>query len=117
MQRFVRTPDQATYVVGQFACEGESRLYLARLLLRRAVDEAFVAAVERALFDSPVDWSHVDLELSAIADPAKRLEKLRGFVARAPDDASGTIRLCRALVKAGLADEALLHARRLYERG
>jgi tetratricopeptide (TPR) repeat protein len=117
MQRFVRTPDEATYVVNQFVCQGESRLYLARLLLRRAVDEAFVAAVQRALFDSPVDWSQADLELTAILDPAKRLEKLRGYAARAPDDANGTIRLCRALAKAGLADEALLHARRLHERG
>ncbi len=117
MQRYVRTPDDAGWVVGQFACQGESRLYLARLLLRRAVDEAFVTAVERALFTDPVAWSEVDLELSAIADPAKRLEKLRGYVARAPDDSNGTIRLCQALVKAGLANEALLHARRLHERG
>ena len=117
MQRFVRTPDDATYVVNQFVCQGESRLYLARLLLRRAVDEAFIAAVQGALFDSPMEWAQVDLELSGIVDPAKRLEKLRGFAARAPDDANGTIRLCRALAKAGLNDEALLYARRLHERG
>ncbi|MBI5542561.1 MAG: VWA domain-containing protein [Deltaproteobacteria bacterium] len=117
MQRYVRTPDDATYVVGQFACQGESRMYLARLLLRRAVDEAFIAAVQSALFESPVEWAQADLELSAIADPAKRLERLRGFVARAPDDANGTIRLCRALVKVGATEEALLHARRLHERG
>jgi tetratricopeptide (TPR) repeat protein len=117
MQAHVRTPEEATYVMDQFVCQGESRLYLARLLLRRAVDESFIAAVERALFESSVDWERADLELSGIVDPAKRLEKLRSFVTRAPDDANGTIRLCRALVKAGLTDEALLHARRLHERG
>jgi len=117
MQRHVRTPDDASYVVGRFACEGESRLYLARLLLRRAVDEAFIAAVERALFSGQVRWTEVDLELSAISDPGKRLEKLRAYAARAPDDANGTIRLCRALAKAGLTDEALLNARRLHDRG
>jgi len=117
MQRYVRTPDDAGYVVNQFACEGESRLYLARLLLRRAVDEAFITAVERALFSGQVRWNEVDLELSAISDPNKRLEKLRAYAARDPDDANGTIRLCRALAKAGLADEALLNARRLHERG
>lgn len=117
LQRFVRTPAEASYVLGQFSCQGESRLYLARLLLRRAVDEQFVAAVEGALFESAVDWSEVDLELSAVADPAKRLDKLRGWVARAPDDPNGTIRLIRGLVKSGNAEEALLHARRLHERG
>lgn len=117
MQRSVRTPDDASYVVNQFACEGESRLYLARLLLRRAVDEPFISAVERALFAGQVNWTEVDLELSAISDPAKRLERLRAYAARAPDDPNGTIRLCRALAKAGLADEALLNARRLHDRG
>jgi len=117
MQRYVRTPDDASYVVNQFTCEGESRLYLARLLLRRAVDEPFITAVERALFSGQVRWNEVDLELSSISDPNKRLERLRAYAARAPDDANGTIRLCRALAKAGLADEALLNARRLHERG
>ncbi len=117
MQRHVRTPEDATWVINQFACQGESRLYLARLLLRRAVDERFITAVQGALFEGPVNWAEVDLELSAIADPAKRLEKLRGYSTRAPDDANGTIRLCRALAKAGQVDEALLQARRLHERG
>ncbi|HEY3448074.1 MAG TPA: VIT domain-containing protein [Myxococcales bacterium] len=117
MQRFVRTPADASHVLSQFACQAESRRYLARLLLRRAVDETFVAAVERSLFDAPVDWTKVDLELSEIADAAKRLERLRAMAALAPDDANGTVRLCRALAKAGLAEEALLHARRLHERG
>ena len=63
MQRYVRTPDDATYVVNQFVCQGDARLYLARLLLRRAVDEPFITAVERALFAGPVDWQEVDLEL------------------------------------------------------
>jgi len=117
MQRYVRTPDDAAYVVNQFSCEGESRLYLARLLLRRAVDEAFISSVERALFSGQVRWNEVDLELSAISDPNKRLERLRAYAARAPDDPNGTIRLCRALAKAGQADEALLNARRLHERG
>ena len=117
MQRHVRTPEDATYIVNQFVCQGESRHYLARLLLRRAVDEAFIAAVQRALFEGPVDWAQADLELSGIVDPAKRLERLRTLVAQTPNDAQGTIRLCRALAKAGLADEALLHARRLHERG
>lgn len=117
MQRYVRTPDDATFVVNQFTCQGEARHYLARLLLRRAVDEAFITAVQRALFAGPVDWVEVDLELSAISDPAKRLEKLRGYSTRAPDDANGTLRLCRALAKASLMEEALLQARRLRERG
>lgn len=117
LQSHVRTPEEATYVINQFACQGESRLYLARLLLRRAVDEPFISAVQNALFEGPVNWAEVDLELSAIADPAKRIERLRALSNRAPDDANGTIRLCRALAKAGLVDEALLQARRLHERG
>jgi len=117
MQRHVRTPDDAAHVMGQLACQGESRLYLARLLLRRSVDEAFTAAVQRAIFGSSVNWAQVDLDLQAIADPARRLETLRGWVARAPGDSNGTIRLCRALAKAGQADEALAQARRLHERG
>ena len=75
------------------------------------------SSVQRALFAGPVDWAEVDLELTEILDPAKRLETLRAYSTRAPDDANGTIRLCRALAKAGLTAEALQHARRLHERG
>jgi len=117
LERRVQTPLDAAYVVNQFRCQAESRRFVARLLLRRAVDDAFTSAVEHALFESPVDWAQVDVELAGISDAKRRLEKLRTYVNRAPDEADGMVRLARALARAGRVDEALLQARRLHERG
>lgn len=117
LQRHLHSPEDAVAALGQIGCRGEARRYLARLLLRRAVDERMVAAVESAFFGSRVDWAKLDLELSGIADPARRMSRLRLAIAQSPEDPEGTVRLCKALLKSGNRTEALLHARRLRDQG
>lgn len=117
MQRRVDSEGAAGVVLAHFASRPEVQKHLAKLILRRAVDPRLVAAVERALFGSAVDWAKVDLELSEIADPTQRIEKLRVHMAKAPEDPNGGMRLVRLLVAAGKKDEALSLGRRLRDDG
>jgi tetratricopeptide (TPR) repeat protein len=117
MQRFILAEDGATVVLTWFRAIPESQKQLARWIMRRAVDTRLILAVDRVLFGTGVDWPQVDAELASIADPDKRLVRLREHVARSPEDAEGIIRLCRLLARSGRGDEALVQAHRLKERG
>jgi tetratricopeptide (TPR) repeat protein len=90
---------------------------VAKLILRRAVDERMVAAVEEVLFGAGVDWIDADRILSEIEDVDERVAKLRELMARAPDDPNGIIRLVELLASTGRVDEALGMGRRLRDRG
>jgi tetratricopeptide (TPR) repeat protein len=117
LQMHLRTAGDVETVLGHFTGRAEVQKFLARLILRRAVDAELVGAVERAIFGVEVRWADVDLELSGIADPDKRIALLRAELARAPEDPNGIIRLVRLLARAGHVEEALDHGRRLRDRG
>jgi len=117
LQRVIRDSYTATQVLAYFGSQQESQKYLARLILRRAVDPGMVLAVERELFGSRMDWQAIDQELASVENPGTRLAQLRTHVARAPDDANGTIRLCLLLARTDHVAEALTLARRLREQG
>jgi len=93
----------------------DARFYLARVLLRRNAGDALALAIEQRLFGTRVPWDKVDLELSAIGNVENRLARLKEYLARAPNDPAGGIRLVKLLARAGHADEALLFSRKLKE--
>jgi Ca-activated chloride channel family protein len=95
----------------------EARFYLARVLLRRNAGDALAAAIEQRLFGTRVAWDKVDLELSAVANLDTRVARLKDYVARAPDDPAGGMRLVKLLARAGKTDEALLFSRKLKAAG
>jgi len=117
LEKHVDNEGAVGVVLGHFRARPEVEKFLAKLILRRSVDPRMVAAVERVLFGSPVSWDKAELELSAIADLDKRIEKLREYIARAPEDPNGGIRLVKLLVEAGHKDEALAIGRRLRDQG
>jgi Ca-activated chloride channel family protein len=104
-------------VLDRFVERPEVQKYLAKLILRRAVDQRLAAAVESVLFGSTVRWSEVDRKLSEVEKIDERIAKLRESVARAPDDPNGTMRLVRLLVQADKKDEAVALGRRLRDQG
>ena len=95
----------------------EARFYLARVLLRRNAGDALAAAIEQRLFGTRMAWDKVDLELSAVANLETRVARLKDYVARAPDDPAGGMRLVKLLARAGKTDEALLFSRKLKSAG
>ena len=95
----------------------EARFYLARVLLRRNAGDALSAAIEQRLFGTRVAWDKVDLELSAVANLETRVARLKDYVARAPDDPAGGMRLVKLLARAGKTEEALLFSRKLKAAG
>lgn len=117
LQKRIDGEGSATVVLSHFAGRPEVQKFLAKLILRRAVDPRLVAAVERALFGSKVDWAKLDLELSEIDDVHKRIEKVREASLKAPDDPNGGARLVKLLVEANQKDEAVALGRRLRDQG
>lgn len=117
MQARVSDAAGARQVLGMFDDRPEVRKHLAKLMLRRSVDENIVRAIEETLFGRAVDWNLVDLQLQAVETPEARLELLRQAIARAPEDPNGDIRLVGALVEAGKRDEAVALGRRLRDQG
>jgi Ca-activated chloride channel homolog len=117
MQRQVDSAAGVEVILRHFGTRPEVQKFLAKLVLRRAVDVAMVTSVEKMLFGSAVDWNEVDLELQAIEDPEKRLTKLREYAARAPADPNGGIRLVRLLIAGNHRDEALALGTRLRDQG
>ncbi|MBI5525918.1 MAG: VWA domain-containing protein [Deltaproteobacteria bacterium] len=105
------------HVLRAFASDRETQVFLARLVLRRTVDERVVAVVEKVLFGDDLNWANVDNELAALRDVDARVERLRQIMARAPSDPKGIIRLVRLLVEAGRMGDALAEARRLRDTG
>jgi Ca-activated chloride channel family protein len=108
---------QVTEVFNVLAPRPEARFYLARVLLRRNAGDALANAIEARLFGTRVAWDKVDLELSAVANLDTRLSRLKDYVARAPDDPAGGMRLVRLLARAGKTGEALLFSRKLKAAG
>lgn len=106
-----------TAVLQHFQSRPQVQRFVAKLIVRRTVDEQVVFAVQRALFGSAVMWDDVDRKLMEIESPADRIAKLREYVAREPDDPQGQIRLVEHLAAAGDLDQALNLGRRLRERG
>ena len=90
---------------------------MARVLLRRNAGDALALAIEQRLFGTCVPWDKVDLELSAIGNVETRIVRLKEYLARAPNDPAGGMRLVRLLARAGHADEALLFSRKLKAAG
>ncbi|MBK7581575.1 MAG: hypothetical protein IPI67_15360 [Myxococcales bacterium] len=117
MQRRVDGEASATVVLSHFSGRPEVQKFLAKLLLRRAVDARLVAAVERALFGTAVDWVKLDLDLSELEDVEKRISKVREAIAKAPEDPNGGVRLVKLLVEADKKDEAVALGRRLRDQG
>lgn len=117
LQAKVDTPEAANTVLGFFRPRPDVQKFVAKLILRRSVNPALTAAVEQQLFGNRVSWSDVDRQLSEITDVDKRITKLKEFMARAPEDPNGDIRLVKLLSLAGRKDEALAHGRRLRDRG
>lgn len=116
LQRRVRTASDAETILSRFSDRPFVQKFVAKLILRRSIDPALTAAVERALY-KPVDWVELDLKLQAIAAPPERLAKLREMLSATPSDPRGSLRLVRALLEAGQRDEALTIGRKLREDG
>lgn len=114
---YVNNEAEVAEVFGFLAPRPEARFYLARVLLRRNAGDALAGAIEQRLFGARVAWDKVDLELSAVANLDTRVERLKSYVARAPDDPAGGLRLVKLLARAGKGDEALLFSRKLKAAG
>jgi tetratricopeptide (TPR) repeat protein len=117
IQQKIDTEQGAEIALSHFAQDPAAEEFLARTLLRRVVDVRIAAAVSRVLFGGRVDWAKVDRELLDIADPAKRLLKLRATMLEAPGDPAGEVRLVKMLARTGDFAEALGYGRRLRDRG
>jgi tetratricopeptide (TPR) repeat protein len=117
MQRHIQNEGDVGVVLHAFDGWPEVQQHLARLILRRAVDVRMIQAVERVLFRDRIQWVNVDLELAALPDVARRIERLRQVLARAPDDPEGVLRLVHLLASAGQTQEALILGRRLRDAG
>ncbi len=117
LQAHVDSEAGARIVLGHFAARPDVQQWVARLILRRTVDERVVAAIQGVLFGRSIDWNLIDIELSEIEDVDARIARLREAMARAPDDPQGQIRLVEMLARAGRSDEALALGRRLRDRG
>lgn len=117
MHRRIQDEGTAVTVLTALSPEPESQRYLARLILRRAVDVRLVAAVERVLFGTTIDWAREELALSALSDPEARLSALKALLVRSPEDPEGLIRLVRYQAEAGKKEEALQTGRKLTELG
>ena len=115
--RRVQTEGQAVHLLSAFDREPDTQRFVARLLLRGAVDPGMVAAVESVLFGDRVDWASIDLELTEIEELEPRIERLRQVMATVPEDSRGSIRLVRLLAQAGRLEELVVQTRRLRERG
>ncbi|MEO7034846.1 MAG: VIT domain-containing protein [Polyangiaceae bacterium] len=117
LQQHIDSEGGAELVLSHFADRADVQKYIAKLILRRAVDARLVAAVERVLFGGSVDWLEADLKLQTIVNPDERLLKLRELLTRAPGDPNGSIRLIRALLDAGNKEEALSLGRQQRDDG
>lgn len=117
LQRHIDSEAGARLLLGAFDQRRDVQQFVAKLILRRVVDERMVAAVEQVLFGVGVDWNDAERRLSEIEDVDERIAKLRELMARAPDDPNGIIRLVEMLATAGRVDEALAVGRRLRDRG
>jgi Ca-activated chloride channel family protein len=117
LQQRIDSEGGADLVLSRFADRGDVQKYIAKLILRRAVDRRLVAAIERVLFGASVNWLEADLKLQSIAKPEERLLQLRELMARSPSDPNGSIRLVRALLDAGQKEEALSLGRRQRDDG
>ena len=117
MQPFVRDEGSAVFVLRFFSGQPDVQRYLARLILRRAVDKNVISAVERVLFLGRVNWAQVDIELSELPELPARIARLREVMALAPNDPNGILRLVHLLAKAVQVDEALIQGRRLRDSG
>ena len=117
LQRHIKSEAGAKLVLQHFGPRPEVQRFIAKLILRRAVDKRLIAAVQGVLFGGAVDWPKLDRELTELLDVDARIDKLREAMARAPEDPSGIIRLVSLLAQAGRSDEALVIGRRLRERG
>jgi tetratricopeptide (TPR) repeat protein len=117
LQAQISTPSDAHRVLSAFSHSPDVQRFIARLILRRTVNTALVATVDDVIFGSAVNWNLIDLELMAINDVDKRIDRLRQAMSKAPEDPKGTIRLVRLLAQSGKVNEALVQGRRLKDRG
>jgi predicted Zn-dependent protease len=117
MQRKIDSEAGATRLMQHLAGRPEVQSFVARLILRRVVDDRVVSAVERVLFGAAVNWNDVDIALSELGDANERVDRLRQLMADNPNDPNGQIRLVEQLASAGRAEEALSLGRRLRDQG
>lgn len=117
LQRRVTDVGAVSVVLGHFAPRVDVQRFIARLILRRTVDEALIAAVNRALFGDSINWTLADVELTGIQDPDKRLARLRELAAQSPDDPNGAVRLVRLYSQLGKKEEAVMLGRKLRDSG
>ncbi len=117
LQRHIDSEAGARALLRVFDQRRDVQQYVAKLILRRVVDERMVAAVEEVLFGKGIDWRDVDRRLSEIEEIDARIDALREIMARAPDDPNGIIRLVEMLTSSSRLDEALALGRRLRDRG
>lgn len=117
LAQFITSEGTANAVLGYFAAQPDRQRFLARQVLRGAVDPRLVAAVQGAVFGSRIRWTDVDNELAEIPTLGARIERLRQILARVPDDPQGIIRLVRLLAADNRLGEALVQARGLRDAG
>jgi tetratricopeptide (TPR) repeat protein/Mg-chelatase subunit ChlD len=117
LQAQLKNEGDVSYVLRSFAGDRETQIFLARLILRRTVDDRVVVVIEGLLFGEQVNWANVDNDLATIRDPAARLERIRQILVRAPADPKGLMRLIHLLVENGKLEDALAQGRRLRDTG
>lgn len=117
LQKAVIDEGAVAVVLGHFAGRPDVQKFIAKLILRRTVSDQVIAAVERVVFGSAIDWVKVDNELAEVQSLDERLTQLRQVLARAPDDPNGGVRLVKLLVQSDKKDEALALGRRLRDSG
>ena len=117
VQERIANEEAAQVVLNHFAGEPEAQRFVARAVLRRAVDVRLAAAVSGALFGGKVDWAKVDRDLLDIKSPADRVLRLKSAMLVAQGDPAGDMRLMKLLMEAGQQADAIAHGRRLRDRG
>jgi len=104
LQERVRTPADVRYLLGAVA-DSKGREFLQRRLLTRAVTQEMSSAL--ALADT-VNWTLADAALAKVArQPAQQVAQLRQLCQQHPRSGGCAVRLIRALLAAGQAEEAL----------
>ena len=117
LQEGVDSEGGARLLLQSFSGRPDVQAYVAKLILRRAVDERLVAAVEGVVFGTAVRWDEVDRDLSELETIDARIARLQEVMARAPSDPNGQIRMVELLAQADRAEEALNLGRRLRDEG
>ncbi len=117
LQQRATTEAEVELLLVHFGPDLDGQKYLARVLLRRLVEPALVAAVNRVMFGAAVDWREVDRQLGLALNVDEQILVVRTALAKAPGDPGGEMRLLGLLARSGRLEDAIARGNRLLDQG